>query len=66
MQGLMEELMLGDAPKHHEKKAKQDGDDGAVIDFWAWTNHTMIQATTEAVYGPGNPFREKDFEDAWK
>ncbi|KAJ4393374.1 hypothetical protein N0V93_002582 [Gnomoniopsis smithogilvyi] len=36
-----------------------------VVDFWSWTHHVMVQATTEAVYGPANPFREAAFEEAW-
>lgn len=42
------------------------GGNESVVDFWAWTHHVMVQATTEAVYGPANPFRDVAFEDAWK
>lgn len=47
-----------------EKMAQVDHE--TVVDFWAWTHHVIVQATTEAVYGPANPFRERAFEDAWK
>lgn len=40
--------------------------EGTVVDFWAWTHHEILMATTEAVYGPGNPYREKNIEEAWK
>lgn len=49
-----------------EKGAVTREGDGAVVDFWAWTTHVIVQATTEAVYGPGNLFKEQAFEDSWK
>lgn len=49
-----------------EKVAQPQVDHEAVVDFWAWTHHVIVQATTEAVYGTANPFRERTFEDAWK
>lgn len=48
-----------------EKNVAREGE-GAVIDFWAWANHVSLRATTDAVYGQGNPFKEQAFEDAWK
>ncbi|KUI71950.1 Cholesterol 7-alpha-monooxygenase [Cytospora mali] len=38
---------------------------GTVINFHAWAHHVMMLATTEAVYGPGNPYRDQAVEDAW-
>jgi hypothetical protein len=38
----------------------------STIEFWAWTHHEILKATTEAVYGPQNPFRQQAVEDAWK
>lgn len=52
-------------PRQGESVVVREGE-GAVIDFWAWANHVSLQATTEAVYGRGNPFREEAFENAWK
>lgn len=53
---------LNDAPTENAAEVEHE----SVVDFWAWTHHVMVQATTEAVYGPANPFREAAFEDAWK
>lgn len=48
------------------EKSVARGGEAAVIDFWAWANHVSLRATTDAVYGRGNPFKEQVFEDAWK
>ncbi|KAH7132576.1 cytochrome P450 [Dendryphion nanum] len=32
------------------------------IDLWAWTQHEITIATTEAVYGPSNPYRDNEVE----
>lgn len=37
-----------------------------VVEFWSWTHHEILMATTEAVYGPGNPYRDTDLKKAWK
>ncbi|KUI59519.1 Cholesterol 7-alpha-monooxygenase [Cytospora mali] len=55
----------------HEEYAQGQGAEGGkqttgtVVDFHAWTHHVMMLATTEAVYGPGNPYRDQAVEDAW-
>lgn len=36
------------------------------IKFWEWTHHEILMATTEAVYGPQNPYRDSAVEAAWK
>lgn len=28
------------------------------VDLWDWVQHDITLATTEAVYGPGNPYRD--------
>ncbi|CAG8979477.1 hypothetical protein HYALB_00012077 [Hymenoscyphus albidus] len=36
------------------------------IDLWAWIKHMMILAATDAIYGPGNPFKDPQLEkDMW-
>ncbi|KAF3054952.1 hypothetical protein GL218_07481 [Daldinia childiae] len=35
------------------------------VDLWHWIRHEMFLATTEAIYGPHNPFRCAANEDAW-
>ncbi|KAI1746708.1 cytochrome P450 [Xylaria castorea] len=32
----------------------------------AWSQHLMITATTEAIYGPENPYRDPAIVEAWK
>ncbi|KAI0400159.1 cytochrome P450 [Xylaria palmicola] len=38
---------------------------GATIDMFTWIRHELLLATTEAVYGPKNPFRDPAMEEAW-
>lgn len=40
--------------------------DGQIIDLWSWTHREMLIATTDAVYGPGNPYKDTIVEKAWK
>ncbi len=37
-----------------------------VINFWDWTRHEILMATTDAIYGPQNPYRDPGIEAAWK
>ena len=43
-------------------KLANTGDDERVIDLWLWVRHEMTMATTEAVYGPMNPYRDVEAE----
>lgn len=36
------------------------------IKMFAWVRHELLLASTDAVYGPGNPFRDAAMEKAWK
>ncbi|KAJ4392035.1 hypothetical protein N0V93_005656 [Gnomoniopsis smithogilvyi] len=41
--------------------------DGTVkVGLWQWTRHIMDLATTEAVWGPKNPYRDAAVAEAWK
>ena len=33
--------------------------------LFEWTRHSILRATTDAVYGPRNPFRDPDMQQAW-
>ncbi|KAJ8126329.1 hypothetical protein O1611_g7309 [Lasiodiplodia mahajangana] len=35
------------------------------VALFQWIRHELLMATTEAVYGPKNPFRDADMEQAW-
>ncbi|TWU71320.1 hypothetical protein ED733_000470 [Metarhizium rileyi] len=35
------------------------------VNLWHWVRHEMLIATTEAMYGPNNPFRCPSNEDSW-
>ncbi|KAF4622730.1 hypothetical protein G7Y89_g14296 [Cudoniella acicularis] len=35
------------------------------VDLWDWVRHEVLMATTEAIYGPDNPFRDPANERAW-
>ena len=44
-------------------EARRDDD---AVDLWAWVKDMMILATTDATYGPGNPYRDVGLrEDIW-
>lgn len=34
------------------------------IELFSWCRHAVTAATTDAIYGPRNPYKERDFEDA--
>lgn len=34
--------------------------------LWKWTRETMVTATTEAVWGPQNPWRDPAVSEAWR
>lgn len=34
--------------------------------LWGWTNRIMDKSTTEAVWGPENPYRDPVVAQAWK
>ena len=63
MQEFMERLR---SQNECAREGVTQGGEEAVIDFWAWSCHVINQATTEAVFGPGNPFKDQAFEEAWK
>lgn len=35
------------------------------VDLWDWIRHEVSVATTDAVYGPANPYRDPKFEAAF-
>jgi hypothetical protein len=35
------------------------------LKFFQWVRHEVLMASTEGEYGPGNPFRDPVFENAW-
>lgn len=37
----------------------------AVVKLFKWVQHELVLATTDAEFGPGNPFRDPAFEKAW-
>ena len=39
--------------------------DSMTVDLFEWIRHEVVFATTEAAYGPKNPFRDASIEDAW-
>lgn len=36
------------------------------VGLWQWTRRTMVMATTEAVWGPQNPWRDPAVAEAWE
>lgn len=38
---------------------------GENVKMFEWTRHTFLRATTDSVYGPGNPLRKPENETAW-
>ncbi|KAH9883538.1 cytochrome P450 [Xylariomycetidae sp. FL2044] len=45
-----------------EKKAKEGT---STVKMFQWVRHELLLASTEAVYGPKNPFRDPAMEQAW-
>ncbi|KAH8893928.1 cytochrome P450 oxidoreductase [Thozetella sp. PMI_491] len=41
------------------------GGESGFVNLFQWIQHKVILATTDAEYGPGNPFRQPAFEKAW-
>lgn len=35
------------------------------VSMFAWIRHELLLGTTDAVYGPQNPFRNVEIEEAW-
>ncbi|POS70858.1 hypothetical protein DHEL01_v210747 [Diaporthe helianthi] len=38
----------------------------STINFYEWTRHEMLMATTDAVFGPENPYHDPAVESAWR
>ena len=38
----------------------------STVSLFAWVQHEIIMATTDAEYGPFNPFRDPEFEQMWQ
>jgi cytochrome P450 len=47
-------------------KASQRQGGAAVCGLWHWTRHTMTKATTQAVWGPMDPYRDSAIVEAWR
>jgi hypothetical protein len=41
------------------------GSTGVDVDYWKWCRHIITMASTDAAYGPANPFKEKVVEDGF-
>lgn len=37
----------------------------STLKLFEWVRHELLMASTEGVYGPGNPFRDPAMEQAW-
>ena len=40
-------------------------EEGEIMDLYRWTRHAVTIASTDAVYGPSNPFRDPLVEDGF-
>lgn len=50
-----------------ELAKQQTGQSGTfTVGLREWSRHMMIVSTTEAIYGPQNPYRDPAIVDAWK
>jgi hypothetical protein len=36
------------------------------VDLFVWSRSAILKSTTEAIYGPHNPYRDAAVTDAWK
>ncbi|GAB1317669.1 hypothetical protein MFIFM68171_07879 [Madurella fahalii] len=53
------EIFSGEMARLRAKGASQVG-------LWQWCRGVMVESTTEAVWGPANPYRDPVVADAWK
>ncbi|KAI1210073.1 cytochrome P450 [Annulohypoxylon truncatum] len=44
---------------------KWAGEGPTTVKMFHWIRHELVNATTESVYGPRNPFRDPEMEEAW-
>ncbi|KAI0843827.1 cytochrome P450 [Daldinia vernicosa] len=47
-------------------KLEQGNEAYTKIKLYEWTRHEILMATTEAVFGPKNPYRDPTIESAWR
>jgi cytochrome P450 len=47
-------------------RVQATGGKGVRVGLWEWTRRIMVSSTSEAVWGPQNPFRDPVVADAWK
>ncbi|KAF4636504.1 hypothetical protein G7Y89_g1572 [Cudoniella acicularis] len=38
----------------------------SIVGLWQWSRRTMVTSTTEAIWGPQNPYRDVVVAEAWK
>lgn len=48
-----------------ESLAELDGGSATRVELFAFVRRQLLMATTEAIYGPKNPFRDPALEKAW-
>lgn len=53
------EVFAGEMEKLRAKGA-------AKVGLWEWSRRIMVESTTEAVWGPQNPYKDPVVADAWK
>ncbi|KAI9899679.1 hypothetical protein N3K66_006140 [Trichothecium roseum] len=59
------EVIVAGMEKLRAKGVASSSPSATRLQFWSWAHHEIFMATTEAVYGPLNPYRNKSVEDAW-
>ncbi|KAL2151436.1 hypothetical protein VTH82DRAFT_6534 [Thermothelomyces myriococcoides] len=60
------EIYVEEMARLRARAAGEDGNNKVVVGLWEWTRRVMVQSTTEAVWGPENPYRDPVVADAWR
>ncbi|KAL2186140.1 cytochrome P450 [Thermothelomyces heterothallicus CBS 203.75] len=61
------QIYVDEMARLRARAAGEEGQPGkVVVGLWEWTRRMMVDSTTEAVWGPENPYRDPAVADAWK
>ena len=56
---------MADALRQSIRQLDDFSSEEKAFDLWVWIKHAMTQASTQAIYGPDNPFRDPKVEQGF-
>ncbi|KAL2163564.1 hypothetical protein VTH06DRAFT_5622 [Thermothelomyces fergusii] len=61
------EIYADELARLRARAAGEEGRPGrVVVGLWEWTRRVMVDSTTEAVWGPENPYRDPAVAEGWR